>query len=279
MASGPLDPVRADSWSSDPTLCVLQPKKRRAWLKHHNRWMMRTGRDCPLNTGPALSMGIGILGRYQVGASVEMAFAFCNVTPSATSPFHYVNPTLQYPSATLPLRYVTSLSGSVGWPTIPTLCYVTRTLIGRYVTLRFLALWLCPWANDAVRLARRTFCAPLTGRGGQSLVFKEMVSVRYSAAKERDMPLFRTLQWSWFAVAIFYAYGDFLHEFVLQHRALLWLSPFTMYHAWFSFVLYCCVFVVSVLTLKKGLYKYQVTLCRGAWEGNSERGLRRACRR
>lgn len=92
----------------------------------------------------------------------------------------------------------------------------------------------------------------------KSLVFKEMVSVRYSAAKERDMPLFRTLQWSWFAVAIFYAYGDFLHEFVLQHRALLWLSPMTMYHAWFSFVLYCCVFVVSVLTLKKGLYKYQV---------------------
>ncbi|CAM9371368.1 unnamed protein product [Ascophyllum nodosum] len=103
----------------------------------------------------------------------------------------------------------------------------------------------------------------------QALVFKEMVSVRYSAAKEREVPLFRTLQWSWFVVAIFYTYGDFLHEFVLQHRALLWLSHVTMYNAWLSFVGYCCVFVVSVLTLKKGLYKYQarqltwtiVTIC------------------
>lgn len=71
------------------------------------------------------------------------------------------------------------------------------------------------------------------------------------------MPLFRTLQWSWFVVAIFYTYGDFLHEFVLQHRALLWLSHITMFNAWLSFIAYCCVFVVSVLTLKKGLYKYQ----------------------
>lgn len=82
--------------------------------------------------------------------------------------------------------------------------------------------------------------------------------MRYSAAKERDMPLFRTLQWSWFVVAIFYTYGDFLHEFVLKHRALLWLSHITMFNAWLSFIAYCCVFVVSVLTLKKGLYKYQV---------------------
>ena len=107
--------------------------------------------------------------------------------------------------------------------------------------------------------------------GEKSCVFKEMVSVRYSAAKERDMPLFRTLQWSWFVVAIFYTYGDFLHEFVLKHRALLWLSHITMFNAWLSFIAYCCVFVVSVLTLKKGLYKYQVcvhswcSLCSFSW--------------
>ena len=87
--------------------------------------------------------------------------------------------------------------------------------------------------------------------------------MRYSAAKEREVPLFRTLQWSWFVVAIFYTYGDFLHEFVLQHRALLWLSHVTMYNAWLSFVGYCCVFVVSVLTLKKGLYKYQASRVAG----------------
>lgn len=111
----------------------------------------------------------------------------------------------------------------------------------------------------------------------QSLVFKEMVSVRYSAAKERDMPLFRTLQWSWFVVAMFYTYGDFLHEFVQQHRALLWLSHITKWNAWFSFLAYCCVFMVSVLTLKKGLYKYQAWYGRGG--GGRGRGKRGQGRR
>lgn len=81
------------------------------------------------------------------------------------------------------------------------------------------------------------------------------------------MPLFRTLQWSWFVVAMFYTYGDFLHEFVQQHRALLWLSPITKWNAWFSFLGYCGVFVVSVLTLKKGLYKYQA-----CFDGGGEGG-------
>jgi phosphatidate cytidylyltransferase len=92
----------------------------------------------------------------------------------------------------------------------------------------------------------------------QSLVFKEMVNVRYRAAKEKEIPLFRTLQWSWFAVAVFYTYGDFLHEFVLDHVELLWLAPITRWHAGVSFSMYCCIFVLSVLTLKKGLYRYQV---------------------
>ncbi|KAG5175872.1 phosphatidate cytidylyltransferase [Tribonema minus] len=92
----------------------------------------------------------------------------------------------------------------------------------------------------------------------QSLVFKEMVNVRYNIAKEKSVPLFRTLQWSWFAVAVFYTYGDFFHEFVLEHRELLWLAPITKWHAGVSFSMYCCIFVLSVLTLKKGFYRYQV---------------------
>ncbi|CAN0138960.1 unnamed protein product, partial [Phaeothamnion confervicola] len=79
----------------------------------------------------------------------------------------------------------------------------------------------------------------------QALVFKEMVNVRYVKAKERDIPLFRTLQWSWFAVATFYTYGDFLHEFCLQHEPLLWLAAATNFHSAYCFGLYCTVFVMS----------------------------------
>ncbi|CAM9305908.1 unnamed protein product [Chrysoparadoxa australica] len=94
--------------------------------------------------------------------------------------------------------------------------------------------------------------------GIQALVFREMVNVRYIAAKEKEMPLFRTLQWSWFVLAVFYTYGDFLHEFVISHSQLLWMSYFTKWHAGISFSMYCVVFVTSVLTLKPGLYRYQV---------------------
>lgn len=40
------------------------------------------------------------------------------------------------------------------------------------------------------------------------MLFKELVAVRYKAAMERKTPLFRTLQWSWFAAAMLYAHGD-----------------------------------------------------------------------
>ncbi|CAB1120846.1 unnamed protein product [Ectocarpus sp. CCAP 1310/34] len=124
---------------------------------------------------------------------------------------------------------------------------IVRSVVGFFMVTSFVGI---VWAGHLYLCALVVLI--------QACVFKEMVSVRYSAAKERDMPLFRTLQWSWFVVAIFYTYGDFLHEFVLKHRALLWLSHITMFNAWLSFIAYCCVFVVSVLTLKKGLYKYQV---------------------
>mmetsp|Transcript_14286 Transcript_14286/g.21153 ORF Transcript_14286/g.21153 Transcript_14286/m.21153 type:complete len:473 (+) Transcript_14286:73-1491(+) len=92
----------------------------------------------------------------------------------------------------------------------------------------------------------------------QCMVFNEMVSVRYNLAKDKAIPLFRTLQYGWFAIAVFYIYGDFLHEFVKMHRELVWLAPITNWLAGISFGMYCCIFVLSVLTLKKGFYRYQV---------------------
>ncbi len=93
----------------------------------------------------------------------------------------------------------------------------------------------------------------------QSLVFREMVNVRCIAAKDKEIPLFCTLQWSWFAVAVFYSYGDFLHDFVQNNLELRWLVPLTRWHAGASFCMYSFCFIVSVLTLKKGLYRYQIS--------------------
>ena len=40
------------------------------------------------------------------------------------------------------------------------------------------------------------------------VLFWELVNVRYTKAKEAQVPLFRTIQWAWFVVALFYAYGS-----------------------------------------------------------------------
>jgi phosphatidate cytidylyltransferase len=83
----------------------------------------------------------------------------------------------------------------------------------------------------------------------QGLLFRELVNVRYNHSKGRELPLFRTLQWCWFFVAIFYCYEDLLSRV---------FPLYAHYHVWTAFGLYCFVFVATVLSLRKGFYRYQV---------------------
>jgi len=96
-------------------------------------------------------------------------------------------------------------------------------------------------------------------------LFSELVNVRYERAKEVQIPLFRTVQWAWFFTAVFSAYGS---EFL---RAPLGLSEYldaadipmfgtwSNLHEWVSFSLYSVLFMVTVLSLKRGCYLYQIT--------------------
>lgn len=73
------------------------------------------------------------------------------------------------------------------------------------------------------------------------------------------MPLFRTIQWCWFAVAMFYVYGDAFRVIVMTDDSVpAWLTAYAPYHTWTSFGLYCVAFMVTVLSLKKNYYKYQM---------------------
>jgi len=90
----------------------------------------------------------------------------------------------------------------------------------------------------------------------QTLAFKEILGVRYIAAKEKQLPGFRTLNWFFLLITLFFVYGKpaLLHLPVsLPGFAML----ITKYHMLISFVLYCIGFVTFILTLQKGLYKYQ----------------------
>ncbi|CAK4614907.1 hypothetical protein LEN26_006415 [Aphanomyces euteiches] len=95
----------------------------------------------------------------------------------------------------------------------------------------------------------------------QTLIFRELVNVRYRANAEKNIPWFRSIQWCWFAVALLFNYGDSFQAFLRSNRNQLdfpWLRMYMQYHTWVSFSLYALLFVFSVLSLKKGYYKYQM---------------------
>uniref|UniRef100_K3X184 Phosphatidate cytidylyltransferase n=1 Tax=Globisporangium ultimum (strain ATCC 200006 / CBS 805.95 / DAOM BR144) TaxID=431595 RepID=K3X184_GLOUD len=95
----------------------------------------------------------------------------------------------------------------------------------------------------------------------QILLFRELVNVRYRAAAEKNIPWFRSVQWGWFSVALFFNYGDSFGAFI-ENRKIRFVPPIVVhylrYHTWISFTMYAVLFVMSVLSLKKGLYKYQM---------------------
>lgn len=96
----------------------------------------------------------------------------------------------------------------------------------------------------------------------QTLIFRELVLVRYKAAAEKNIPWFRSVQWCWFGVAMLYNYGDSLYVFIKTQEGVVVVPPFVAsylkYNPWISFTLYAILFVLSVLSLKKGYYKYQM---------------------
>lgn len=99
----------------------------------------------------------------------------------------------------------------------------------------------------------------------QCCLFKELVGVRKKLSNERRIPLFRSIQWAWFFVAAFFTWSDGIYAYVRENpmRANKWSSGlrnfFLEKSKFISFSLYSGLFMVSILTLRKGLYKYQFT--------------------
>ena len=97
------------------------------------------------------------------------------------------------------------------------------------------------------------------------LLFRELVRVRYSSYYQQihnTIPLFRTTQWLWFAVAISYTYGDFVVEILQNNSSLHHLIYYTHYLPTISFVLYSGTFVLTIITLQRDSIKFQINqLC------------------
>jgi len=92
-----------------------------------------------------------------------------------------------------------------------------------------------------------------------------LVRVRYSAyfsTIQNTIPLFRTTQWMWFAVAIVYTYGEFVSDIIQNNQSLHYLLPFAKYFPTLSFLHYSVTFVVTISTLQREHIKFQINqLC------------------
>ena len=97
------------------------------------------------------------------------------------------------------------------------------------------------------------------------MLFRELVSVRYSAffhTIQDRIPLFRTTQWMWFAVAMFYAYGDFLYDLIQSNSKMHPYMEFAQYLSTASFMLYATTFCITIATIQRGYVKFQINqLC------------------
>lgn len=89
-------------------------------------------------------------------------------------------------------------------------------------------------------------------------LFRELTNVRYVEAKQKSLPLFRTLQWGWFSLAMIYTYGENFHHFCLRHGHMVQFIQVTQYLDVIVFSLYCLIFVITVLTFKRGMIRYQI---------------------
>jgi len=109
----------------------------------------------------------------------------------------------------------------------------------------------------AIILAGHFYCAVLIFLMNIGMV-KEILSLKRNKEKENHVPFSLFLNWYFFAVATFFFYGrvfgNKLTKFVLTNRALHFLVA---YHGIISFMLWIFGFLIFVLTLKKGYYRYQ----------------------
>lgn len=91
----------------------------------------------------------------------------------------------------------------------------------------------------------------------QMVVFKEMLHLRYTEAKEKNLKGFRALHWGLLFISFFYFYG----VPILQQSAALIphkiLETLERSHLAITFSLYVAGFILFISTLKKKYYKYQ----------------------
>ncbi|KAJ3092543.1 hypothetical protein HK102_006096 [Quaeritorhiza haematococci] len=92
----------------------------------------------------------------------------------------------------------------------------------------------------------------------QTQIYKEVISIAHVPSKEKKLPWFRAINWYFLASTNYFLYGEsIIHYFKKSVLVDAFLSPLATHHRFISFLLYCFGFMLFVLNLKKGHYKFQ----------------------
>lgn len=97
----------------------------------------------------------------------------------------------------------------------------------------------------------------------QILTFKEIIQLTAEPARDKNIPLNKFINWYFLFCTTYYLDGEtfieFFHDILFQNKAIVYLSS---HHKFFSYFLYIFGFIIFIINLKKGYYKFQfASLC------------------
>lgn len=97
----------------------------------------------------------------------------------------------------------------------------------------------------------------------QILTFKEIIQLVAEPARDKDIPLNKSINWYFLFTTIYYLDGntlfEFFHDIIFKNKLMIFLS---INHKFISYFLYVFGFIVFIINLKKGYYKFQFgSLC------------------
>lgn len=95
----------------------------------------------------------------------------------------------------------------------------------------------------------------------QLLIFKELIGIAHTPSLELKLPWFRCITWYFLICSLYYLYGENVFE-VMQHTPFFYSANYLLagmleYHKFISYLLHSFGFVIFVLNLRKGHYRFQ----------------------
>ncbi|EAR87408.3 phosphatidate cytidylyltransferase (macronuclear) [Tetrahymena thermophila SB210] len=92
-------------------------------------------------------------------------------------------------------------------------------------------------------------------------IFREIINLKRKTQREYKIPFFNMINWYFFFVGVFYFYGAFYTSKISEETSIPdYVRSILNYHKFASFSLWIIGFLVFVLSLTQGFYRYQFRL-------------------